>query len=434
MIYLQPIALFKYYGLSMKKILLILIAFFCTFLLSSQTIFASTVLVNCEYDIHSLTLGKFYEPTPTVLNKASCETQAHVKAVVGQEVAMRFFPTNGIPDGSTVQVWVDNAWRNGAIINGGEGGTTFYTFQNTNDYTWRGRYKNGNVTYECKDSSLLKLKLFKFEEVVVNETIISTNGNPTTIRIESPIGGEIGDYVWHSDAQSKHVPAECEETKARFSFNNKIYTLPNVEWDRLYSCDTYNQFIFTLTSPNCVGSRAEFTLSKIKFYARRAEEVQLITPPPPPPLSCPEITKITCGSDGGVKIYWSDVGADLYYVQRNGTTIVKGGWLSFADTTAPCGVEHTYNINVSLSSGDVITCQQERNHKITCPCTSTPTTSPTAGPTSAPTAGPSPVISGSWHDYNPTETFIYRPDFLVNTPDEMKDFVFEWRELPPEKL
>lgn len=164
----------------------------------------------------------------------------------------------------------------------------------------------------------------------------------------------------------------------------------------------------------------------------------LSTTPPTPtpvPLACPTITNTVCRATGGVNVYWSSVsGADLYQLQRNGSTVGQGWWLSFADTTAPCGVEHTYNINVSLSSGDVITCQQERNHKITCPCTSTPTTSPTAGPTSAPTAGPSPVISGSWHDYNPTETFIYRPDFLVNTPDEMKDFVFEWRELPPEKL
>jgi len=40
----------------------------------------------------------------------------------------------------------------------------------------------------------------------------------------------------------------------------------------------------------------------------------------------------------------------------------------------------------------------------------------------------------SWHSYNPTESFIYRPDLLINTPQEMKDYIREWREVAPQQL
>jgi len=41
------------------------------------------------------------------------------------------------------------------------------------------------------------------------------------------------------------------------------------------------------------------------------------------------------------------------------------------------------------------------------------------------------VIGMAWHNFNPTETFIYRPDFLLNTPSVMKEPIHEWREVAP---
>lgn len=41
------------------------------------------------------------------------------------------------------------------------------------------------------------------------------------------------------------------------------------------------------------------------------------------------------------------------------------------------------------------------------------------------------LFGSAWHSHNPTETFIYRPDLLVNMPDEMKSYLQEWREIDP---
>ncbi len=41
------------------------------------------------------------------------------------------------------------------------------------------------------------------------------------------------------------------------------------------------------------------------------------------------------------------------------------------------------------------------------------------------------VIGMAWHNFNPTETFIYRPDFLLNAPSVMKEPIHEWREVAP---
>jgi len=37
----------------------------------------------------------------------------------------------------------------------------------------------------------------------------------------------------------------------------------------------------------------------------------------------------------------------------------------------------------------------------------------------------------AWNALNPTETFIYRPDFLLNAPSVMKEPIHEWREVAP---
>ncbi len=43
------------------------------------------------------------------------------------------------------------------------------------------------------------------------------------------------------------------------------------------------------------------------------------------------------------------------------------------------------------------------------------------------------LLGKTIHRYNPTETFIYRPDFLINMPAEMKSSVQIWQEVAPRK-
>lgn len=41
------------------------------------------------------------------------------------------------------------------------------------------------------------------------------------------------------------------------------------------------------------------------------------------------------------------------------------------------------------------------------------------------------TIGKAWNNYNPTETFIYRPDLVISFPEELKGFLSNWREVNP---
>jgi hypothetical protein len=333
----------------MKKISLLLIFIIFSFFLSPQKIDANTVHIDCTYQIDPLTMGKIHESNPTILNNCG----SYVEAVKGQEIAMQFFPTNGIPVNSQVQVHVDGAWRDGAQITGG--GTFFYEFPNTNDYTWRGRYTNGGTTYECKTNSNITIKVFEFTEVADGWTINAANGNSTSISILSPIGNQIADYVWTRTSFTQVQPDGCLDN-AKFSFNNKSYTYPSVEWDRLYLCDIFNQANFTLTSPNCAGSSAEFVLQKIKFYARQASTTVDPPPPPPPSLTCPSINRKEC-LEGGISLWWDSIsGATKYSIIKDDETVASDVlWTSYSGLSFTLNELHTFEINAFDDSGNSAT-------------------------------------------------------------------------------
>ena len=87
------------------------------------------------------------------------------------------------------------------------------------------------------------------------------------------------------------------------------------------------------------------------------------------PLSCPTINSADC-SGGNVNLQWSAVtGAAKYQVMRDGVNIWQGSWTSFLDTTATCGVNHSYDVYpVDALGGVNSNCDQNAIANCTCSC------------------------------------------------------------------
>ena len=93
------------------------------------------------------------------------------------------------------------------------------------------------------------------------------------------------------------------------------------------------------------------------------------TPTPPPSLTCPQVTT-SCRDGGAINISWNKVtGGDLYQVKRDdATTVWQGYGNSYTDTSATCGQQHSYDVNVFSDTLPAKICDQ--NSTTTCPCPS----------------------------------------------------------------